>query len=60
MLLDDVMSELDSDRRSRLVETLSSFGQSVVSATELEHVPGADSAAVAQIAVADLVGSAAR
>jgi DNA replication and repair protein RecF len=60
MLLDDVMSELDSDRRSRLVETLSSFGQSVVSTTELEHVPGADSAAVALIAVADLVRSAAR
>ena len=60
MLLDDVMSELDSDRRARLVETLASFGQSVVTTTELEHVPGADSGAVAQIAVADLVRSAAR
>jgi DNA replication and repair protein RecF len=58
MLLDDVMSELDSERRGRLVETLASFGQSVITTTELEHVPGADG--VAQIAIADLVRSAAR
>ncbi|HEX2702239.1 MAG TPA: DNA replication and repair protein RecF [Solirubrobacteraceae bacterium] len=60
MLLDDVMSELDSERRGRLVETLASYGQSVVTTTELEHVPGAETAGVERIAVADLTRSAAR
>jgi DNA replication and repair protein RecF len=60
MLLDDVMSELDAGRRERLVDTLAGFGQSVVTTTELEHVPGADRDTVAKIAVADLVRSAAR
>ncbi len=41
MLLDDVMSELDSGRRDLLADLLRSGGQSVVSATEAEHVPGA-------------------
>ena len=41
MLLDDVMSELDRDRRQALVELLrSTGGQSVITATDLEHVPG--------------------
>ena len=40
MLLDDVMSELDATRRARLVDRLRAGGQVVVSATELEHVPG--------------------
>ncbi len=40
MLLDDVMSELDRDRRQALVELLCSTpGQSVITATDLEHVP---------------------
>jgi DNA replication and repair protein RecF len=42
MLLDDVMSELDRTRRNALVEALcSSGGQSIITTTDLEHVPGA-------------------
>ena len=41
MLLDDVMSELDRDRRAALVEVLRAGGQSVITTTDLEHVPGA-------------------
>ena len=41
MLLDDVMSELDSERRELLVGLLRSGGQAVVTATEPEHVPAA-------------------
>ena len=51
MLLDDVMSELDATRRERLVELLARGGQSVVTTTDLEHVPGADSPGVEAIAV---------
>jgi DNA replication and repair protein RecF len=43
MLLDDVMSELDSERRELLVELLRAGGQSVITATEPEHVPGCGS-----------------
>jgi DNA replication and repair protein RecF len=39
MLLDDVMSELDPERRRRLVELLDRGGQSVITATESGHVP---------------------
>ena len=39
MLLDDVMSELDRDRRERLVEAIASGGQAIVTATDREHVP---------------------
>ena len=42
MLLDDVMSELDRDRREALVELLrTGGGQSVITSTDLEHVPAA-------------------
>ncbi len=41
MLLDDVMSELDAARRERLVELVRIGGQTVITATEAEHVPGA-------------------
>jgi DNA replication and repair protein RecF len=51
MLLDDVMSELDATRRERLVELLGSGGQSVVTATDLEHVPGAEADGVEVIGV---------
>jgi DNA replication and repair protein RecF len=54
MLLDDVMSELDADRRARLAETLSMHGQSVITTTELEHVPTWAHADVTQIAAGDL------
>jgi DNA replication and repair protein RecF len=42
MLLDDVMSELDADRRELLAELLRAGGQSLVTATERAHVPGAE------------------
>jgi DNA replication and repair protein RecF len=41
MLLDDVTSELDPERRALLVDTLSHTGQSLLTATESEHVPAA-------------------
>jgi DNA replication and repair protein RecF len=52
MLLDDVMSELDVERRERLAAELrGGAGQSVVTATELEHVPGSDADDVTRIEV---------
>jgi len=39
LLLDDVMSELDPDRRSRLVERLASGGQAVISAASEDSLP---------------------
>ena len=54
MLLDDVMSELDRDRRQSLVDLLrSTAGQSVITATDLEHVPGSTDDDVTHLAVAD-------
>ena len=53
LLLDDVMSELDSPRRGRLVEVLRAGGQSVITATELAHVPGAEDPGVERVAIAD-------
>ncbi len=41
MLLDDVMSELDAERRELLVSELRTGGQSVIATTDLAHVPGA-------------------
>jgi DNA replication and repair protein RecF len=52
MLLDDVMSELDPDRRGMLAELLRGGGQSVITTTDLAHVPGADAAGVTRLAVA--------
>ena len=52
MLLDDVMSELDSDRRRRLVDLLREGGQSVITTTELAHVPGAEDPDVVRLAIA--------
>jgi DNA replication and repair protein RecF len=53
LLLDDVMSELDATRRTRLVEVLRAGGQSIVTATELGHVPGADEPGVERVAIAE-------
>ena len=53
LLLDDVMSELDADRRALLVELLRGDGQSVVTTTDLDHVPGAGEAGVTRLAVVD-------
>jgi DNA replication and repair protein RecF len=52
MILDDVMSELDLDRRALLAALLCERGQSVITTTELAHVPGAQDPAVARLAVA--------
>jgi len=52
MLLDDVMSELDAERRTKLVARLRAGGQAVVTSTELDHVPGAGDADVTRVAVA--------
>ncbi len=51
MLLDDVMSELDAERRELLAAELSSGGQSVIATTDLGHVPGAADAAVTRLRV---------
>jgi DNA replication and repair protein RecF len=53
MLLDDVMSELDADRRRRLVELLRAGGQSVITTTDLAHVPTAEDGDVVRLAVAN-------
>jgi DNA replication and repair protein RecF len=52
MLLDDVMSELDAARRERLAALVRAEGQAIVTTTDAAHVPGADAADVAVIAVA--------
>jgi len=53
ILLDDVMSELDAARRSRLVELLAAQGgQAVVTTTELAHVPAAGAPPPLTVAVA--------
>jgi len=53
LLLDDVMSELDADRRRLLVERVAAEGQCLITTTDLAHVPGADAAGVTRIAVSD-------
>ena len=54
LLLDDVMSELDRQRRRALVDLLRSTpGQSVITATDLDQVPGADDPGVVRLAVGD-------
>ena len=52
LLLDDVMSELDADRRERLVERLDS-GQSVVTTTDVAQVPGAGDPGVVRLRMQD-------
>jgi DNA replication and repair protein RecF len=51
LLLDDVMSELDAERRLRLAELLRGGGQALVTATEAGHVPGAGDEGVVTIHV---------
>jgi DNA replication and repair protein RecF len=53
MLLDDVMSELDPERRERLTRLLAGGGQSLITTTDLDHVPGARDASVTRLAVVD-------
>ncbi|MEA2298812.1 MAG: replication and repair protein RecF [Solirubrobacteraceae bacterium] len=52
MLLDDVMSELDPERRHRLAGALRAGGQAVITTTDAEHVPGVHDPGVTRIAVA--------
>jgi DNA replication and repair protein RecF len=52
LLLDDVMSELDAERRERLVERIGGAGQCVITTTDLAHVPGAGAAGVVRVRVA--------
>lgn len=51
MLLDDVMSELDSERRELLARELSGGGQSIIATTDLAHVPGAGEATVTRLRI---------
>jgi DNA replication and repair protein RecF len=52
MLLDDVMSELDGVRRRALIELLrDGGGQSVITTTDLEHVPGGDQDGIVRLSV---------
>ena len=53
MLLDDVMSELDAGRRAQLVDVLRGGGQSLITTTDLAHVPGGEDAGVVRLAIAE-------
>ena len=53
MLLDDVMSELDAGRRARLIDVLRGSGQSLITTTDLAHVPGGEDADVTRLAIAE-------
>jgi DNA replication and repair protein RecF len=52
MLLDDVMSELDGERRQLLAEFLGDGGQAVVTTTDVDHVPGGRDSRTALVEVA--------
>ncbi|MEA2480895.1 MAG: replication and repair protein RecF [Thermoleophilaceae bacterium] len=58
MLLDDVMSELDATRRARLADLVRAGGQTLITTTDVDHVPGADAdgVTVAHILDGSLVG----
>jgi DNA replication and repair protein RecF len=51
LLLDDVMSELDAERRALLVDRVTAAGQTVVTTTDVAHVPGAGAPDVVRLAV---------
>jgi DNA replication and repair protein RecF len=53
MLLDDALSELDRERRERLVGRLRDHGQSVISTTDAAHVPALDEQGTARLEIAD-------
>ena len=53
MLLDDVMSELDATRRARLAELVRGGGQTVITTTDADHVPGAGRGNVTVVDVLD-------
>jgi recombinational DNA repair ATPase RecF len=54
MLLDDVLSELDGARRRALIDVLcGESGQSVITTTDPDHVPGVEGADVRWLEVSD-------
>jgi DNA replication and repair protein RecF len=54
LLLDDAMSELDGQRRRALVDLLRATpGQSVITATDMDQVPGAQAPGITRLAVTD-------
>lgn len=53
MLLDDVMSELDEQRRNRLIDRLLAGGQTVVTAAEGELIP--DRPEISRVRILDLI-----
>lgn len=59
MLLDDVMSELDSERRELLADLLRSGGQAIVTATEADHVPGVDEDELIRVSAGAVLGQVA-
>jgi len=52
LLLDDVMSELDAERRALLIARVTAAGQTLVTTTDLAHVPGAEDDGIVRLAVA--------
>jgi DNA replication and repair protein RecF len=56
MLLDDVMSELDFERRQLLADLLRSGGQAIVTATEADHVPVAAEDELVRVGAGALLG----
>lgn len=52
LLLDDVMSELDPERRERLIERLQGAGQALISAADEESVPARALASVVRMPIA--------
>ena len=57
MLLDDVMSELDLERRRLLVELLRAGGQALITATETDHVPDGGQHAEVEVAAGRLASA---
>jgi DNA replication and repair protein RecF len=53
MLLDDVMSELDATRRARLADLVRGGGQTLITTTDVDHVPGAEDAGTHVVEVLD-------
>jgi DNA replication and repair protein RecF len=58
LLLDDVMSELDPERRERLVERLDDGGQALITAAAEESLP--PRARIASVWMPETTGSATR
>lgn len=52
LLLDDVLSELDATRRELLVARVAGDGQTLLTATEVEHLPAAARSSVSHVEVA--------